>query len=115
MTHVQAALSSTDTRSQPRQVQNRYHQSSRPLNTGSADPLLTARTSRESAERARALALISSARRQVDSASVGRSDAGWTPARSTRTVDEEGDLWNPKEVREARRRREAVKGWRNGV
>ncbi|KAJ9100626.1 hypothetical protein QFC21_003670 [Naganishia friedmannii] len=115
MTHVQAALSSTDTRAQPRQQQNRYHQASRPSIPGNMDPLLAARTSRESAERARALALISSARRQADSVSVGTIDAEWTPARSTRTADEEGDLWNPKEVREARRRREAVRGWRNGV
>lgn len=116
MTHVQAALSSTDARSQSKTQNPRYNQPSRQPNPANGDPLLAARANRESTERARALALIASARAQADSASVGTGDTGWTPARSSRTTDDnEGDLWNPREVREARRRREAVRGWRNGV
>lgn len=116
MTQVQAALSATSRPAQPRQ--QRYscsapNQTYPPRISGGnddSDPLRAARAARESTERARALALVQAA---------ASRKGGMTPMTSTtddmESVRGESSLWNAQEVREARKRREAVRGWRRGV
>lgn len=117
MTQVQAALSSSSQPDQKRQ--QRYPHAGtghaypprRSVGNDGDDPLRAARAVRESAERARALALVQAAQ---------RCEGAMTSMTSTTTDDlesvrGEGSLWNAHEVREARKRREAVRGWRRGV
>lgn len=113
MTQVQAALSSTSRPEQPRQkrfsrpTSNPRHDSGGDTNN---DPLRAARAARESTERARALALVqaAAARNSAMTPMTSRTD-------DTESVRGESSLWNAQEVREARKRREAVRGWRRGI
>jgi hypothetical protein len=102
MTQVQAALASS---SRPPALPR--YQSPHPSTAQShitEDPLRAARANRESTERARALALVQA-----------RRAGGETPRTDRTDGDGEGNLWNAREVREARARKEAVRGWRREV
>lgn len=102
MTQVQAALASSSRPPAPPRYQR-----PRPPTTQSqapADPLRAARVNRESTERARALALVQA-----------RRAGGETPRTDRTDGDGDGNLWNAREVSEARARKEAVRGWRRGV
>jgi hypothetical protein len=116
MTEVQAALSSISRPEQPRHqryTRSTPNQSYSPrISRGDDgdDPLRAARAARESTERARALALVQAA---------AARNGGMTPMTSRtddmESVRGESNLWNAQEVREARKRKDAVRGWRRGV
>lgn len=72
--------------------------------------MTTARLARESSERSRALALIQETKRKQLSDSVTATPGSLAAGRS-----EYGDQWNAAEVREAKRRKDAVRGWARGV
>jgi len=99
---VQSALSTSQARVKPD-----FERTNRtlPSTAGSSDPS-AARIAREHSERSRALALISEAKRKQAAASLTA-----TPSTVIAGGNEYSDMWNAQEVREARRRRDAVKGW----
>ncbi|GHJ87233.1 hypothetical protein NliqN6_3635 [Naganishia liquefaciens] len=101
MTYVHAALASSSSSTRAASTRRPHPL---PLSTNDS-PLRAARAARESAERARALALVQARTR----------DAAVETPRTERADDMGSDLWNRDEVREARRRKEAVRGWRRGV
>lgn len=100
---VQSALSVSQTKARPEYERT----TNRPIPTtaGSSDPT-AARIARESSERSRALALINEAKRKQAAASLTA-----TPSTAVGGGIEYSDMWNAQEVREARKRRDAVKGW----
>jgi hypothetical protein len=73
--------------------------------------LEAARLNRESNERSRALALINETKKKQ----LAASSVVATPSTVAGPSDEYSNLWNAQEVREARQRRDAVKGWIGNV
>lgn len=101
MTEVQAALAAA--LPPPKSKYTKSHPPPTHQTQEMSDPLLAARLKREEGERARAAALVASAKRRAAELE------GATP-RSSMTGDEEfSDLWNEKDVKEARRRREEAR------
>ena len=101
---VQSALSTSQKKANPI-----YERHQRTIPAASTDPS-AARIARESSERSRALALINEAKRKQAAASLSA-----TPSTVAGGGNEYSDMWNAQEVREARRRREAVRGWAGEV